>query len=672
MSSLFVRATSVDGDELPIPAGVDLVVSLFSAADPGGPVAAEILVNGPFSACADLFSWLGASVVIQTGAGTAVWWGKLVTVLLRFGGAEFGLTLDGMVNKVAVDYTTERIGGATVANTTTWVEDADSIARYGVFQHLERRSNISDERATYIRDRILERLSKPVKLPTRLSRGTHGGVIRCKGLYQDFDHVFYTQTRGLEVNETGQSRSIPLGLGFTSSKVGFDEVNDGLHTIEGQAIALPAGTRIRISGSTYNNGLRTIQYGTTIEAQGLTATTISFDAPDTVVDSADGLDFINANDMVQISGSTSGGNNRYTFVDSGTNDGDQFVIHDEDGGALTDRGAGDTIAITRANSVRLTESAYHELPATSVTVTADGMYIAQQFQTAAAGGWVVAKIALRCAREGTPNDNLRVELCADAGGGVPSTVLDFGEIVGSELPTQSAWVVFDLSGANITINPESTYWIKVSRTGSNDWQNYYSVDYSIELNYANGVMRTWDGVQYNIYDPDGDLFFRVIGAVETTTQISDVVIATSALTVDLATSSGIYTNQYRDGSDTAAGELDDLIASGTYLGKELQVLITSDRVLHVRDKPTLASADGADEWVYTEEGFLRLPSGGEIERGVLPVGRWLTLGADLGLQDVLATLSPFYCVSAEYDAQGDTLTVNPSEDSYFDIGGISQ
>ena len=127
MSSFSIFCTGVDGDPKIIPNGVDIVVSQYNSLEPGGPVRAELLANGPSSALADLFDWLGAELEIRTSRGTPIWWGRVTTVLIRFGGMEFGLTTVGMINKVAVDYTTERIGGASDAFTTDWVDDTESI-----------------------------------------------------------------------------------------------------------------------------------------------------------------------------------------------------------------------------------------------------------------------------------------------------------------------------------------------------------------------------------------------------------------------------------------------------------------------------------------------------------------------------------------------------------------
>lgn len=664
---LTVRLYAPNNDAVRLTRELSFVVLRMSGEDPGGPTQAEIAVNGPSEALQELLSWLAYRVEVINEHGTRVWWGMLETTLVRYGAFEVGLTTEGLGNRVMVEYSTERVGGAIERRQTDWAQNTDSILRYGQREFVERKAFLTDEAALLRRDRVLAELSKPQPV-IMLGVGDYGGTLQCRGYWASYDWVRYRQPAGLEAHEAAGAHAHPLGLGFASNQVGFNENNKDIHTIGGEVRHLAVGYKVRVTGSASNNGTHKIESGTSLNPQGIIANTISFTSPDLIDDSANGLGFINANDLIQIVGAANGANNRYAWVDNGTANGSQVNI-DETPGNLANESAGAQVAIQRANSVRTNSTFTRELPGPTVTVQAQGVKMAQSFTISSPTSWTAARVALRARKVGNPQDAIRVELCANASGN-PGAVLDTGTLTGLAIEDRSQWFTVQLSNT-VLLQPGVIYWLVVSRTAANDWDDFYLVDIDEGLGYAGGVLRVWDGAAWHIREPDADMLFRVLGATRTTTQLREM--AESAgwqiSGVDISVDSGVSVNQYRAGDASILTEMLDLLDIGTSWGTPLQALITADRVIHIRERP---SSSAGNDWAYTADGLLKLPGGHEVERGVLPVGRWLELKGGPRIADVVAPLSPFYCRAAEYDAGENRVIPDPSLQNIWEVGGLKE
>lgn len=658
-------------DQVGAPPGCVLAVNRYAGQNPGGPTTAELVAQGPAAGLWELTAWLGYRIEVFTDNDAPVWWGYIEEVTVNYGSIAVGRTIANVANRIAVAYTTERAGGQVESKQTGWAEDADSIALYGQRELLLSRSNLSDAQATAKRDRALATLAKP-QWVSRLGLGEPGGaVVRCRGFWASYGWTFYSQSAGLEAHDSGTSSEQPLGLGFTSAYVGFDDVNDALHQLYGRVKNLKAGYWLRISGSASNNSAFEVESGTSQDAVVYTASTISFenltDPEGKIADSANGLAHIDANDLIQISGATAGANNRYAFVRSGTNDGSEIII-DDGGVALVNASAGDTITIRRANSIRLDGALVRELAGATVNVHVYGQKIAQSFTLSANNSWTVAEIYIRIKKIGSPTGNISVQLCADSAG-APGTVLDAASLAAANIASTGGWHKFVFSNTRL-INYGTVYWIVISRSDAMDSDNYYTVDVGEELGYSGGGLLVYDGAAWQTRSPDADLFFRILGAWQTTKQIREIVTVAgwNIDGLDMPIDSGIESNQYRNGAATAQEELIDLLEDGTNQNRTLTALVGYDRHLHIQQTDT---AQPGDDWVYTVEGRVLLPSGAPVEAGVLPVGKWLTLDGAPEILDSLGAQRSILCLRAEYDALADTLTIDPDTDDKWDVGGIA-
>lgn len=101
----------------------------WSARAHGGPHRARVSVSGARDALTSLPRHLGEEVSIHSELGQVVWSGYVHEVEVWDGNLIVALSLDHVVNRVAVAYTASLGYGSEVRRTTDWVEDERSVER---------------------------------------------------------------------------------------------------------------------------------------------------------------------------------------------------------------------------------------------------------------------------------------------------------------------------------------------------------------------------------------------------------------------------------------------------------------------------------------------------------------------------------------------------------------
>lgn len=645
------------GNLLPWPAGVVVDMPTYGEQAQGGFDRAQIEATGPTDGLWALLRWLGYFVRIRNDAGDAVWFGLIYEATLRTGALEVGLSLDQMYNRIAVAYTTTGADGAAERATTAWAEDAESVARYGYKELLHTAADISPAQATALRDTLLATLSKP-RAHLSLESGQPGATLRCSGLCETLGWRYYSQLAGLEEHVDGGQEQ-PIGQGLTAATLGFTQ--DGrIHDTGNRLDALPKGHNVRVSGSTSNNGTHLLD-ASGKDGSSYTASTISFDPSDDVADSANGLSFLAADDIINITGSAS--NNGLRRVKTAA------------AGALTvstpptiiTGAVGPSVTIAQAGSIKTTSIFTNELPAATVTLTVHGQKVAQSFSLAASVSWTVDQVAINVKKIGAPGDSVKVELCADSAG-APGTVLASATVAAASIYATMNWVAFDL-GNTATISYGSTYWLVISRTVANDIDNYYAVDVDEGLGYSRGALKVWTGAAWVARATDADLAFRVLGAWETTKQIQEIYNACNQFfaALDLVDSSGVDSLQYRDGDGAGWAEVESLAAAGSSTGRRLLVSSTPDRVLRVQ----LQEQAGDNNLLLSTDGALRMPTGRLLPAGHLPTAKWVRLADVPGNVDALASLANIFIERAEWTSG--RLRLEPQgAPNVWDLGQVDQ
>lgn len=135
--------------------------------------------------------------------------------------------------------------------------------------------------------------------------------------------------------------------------------------------------------------------------------------------------------------------------------------------------------------------------------------------------------------------------------------------------------------------------------------------------------------------------------------------------------SGIFSNQYRDGSNTALAEMQALLDTGTTNNRRYTALVTVDRILEVAEEPVAAS-----DYYLTAGGVLVDKWGVVVEPSACPVAFWASYrdvaAASTNLSYV-APAGPVFVEESEYNADSNRLTLRSRDDpNPYDLLRFSQ
>jgi len=659
--SIQSRAFSNELQTLP----VQFKVGAYSWSVFGGPKSAEIQVEGDENDLWEMIERLRCPITIWSDNGDAVWWGFVAEVELQLPAWTVGVNIDSMYNRIAVAYTTAADNGETGAReTTSWLEDADSVAEYGRKELLYTSSGSSLAHAEAARAMLLAQKKFPIPTIERADNGKIGVTLRCRGWYSILNWRYYAESAGLEMYSTSgpgdqavgtQSAIVNEAAGasvgidgqianYTAATISFDAATQRINdSANGLAIFLD-GTTIRIKGSVSNDGTYTITDGANagyiavagsaivnetagasvgIDGQiaNYTAATISFDAAtQRINDSANGLaDFLD-DTTIRVEGSVS--NNGSYIVLAGGNAG--------------------FIAVEAANE-----------------------RIGQGFQLSKA--WTVKTVEINIKAVETVTDNVDVQICADASG-APGTVLGSGAITGSTVPADYVWMVINLT-TPVSLDAGTPYWLVVKRSGALDAVNYFVLEVNEDLGYSAGALRLYTGAAWVARVPDADLNFKLSSTEDTAIQIKNIVTAAGEFitAVDLDCYSGLPISQFRDGDGLALYEVEEMLKMGTSNFRRMLATVDINRRVRIYEEPT-----NDNPYLISKKGELRDALDNPVRAEQCPVGVYARLKDVIpGSLDTskLADPSLMFVDEAEYTPDTGKLMVQPrGMESPWDIG----
>jgi hypothetical protein len=652
-----------DGVPMLLPAGLELTHEWHSWAAVGGPEELEIRAQGEITALWETARWLRRRVEVKNELGDWVWWGMIAEVELTLGaGLRIGLSLDNMYNYVRVKYTWEDADGALRSDETNWGEDGVSIARYGYKELQQSQADTSAAAATALRDRLLSKLGKPHgAVAPAGGRETVGARLQATGWWRTLGWRYYQQLAGREGYEASGGKAQALGVAKAAATIGFREEPRRVFDV---GTGFMVGHRVVVAGSGSNNGTYEVASNVEQDAFTRTATTISFTAQDDIYDSGAGLSGLRVGDVVQVEGSDLNDGIYEIKSFDGTND--HLEVAEK---GIVVEAAGDSVTIRRRTYLTTVEELNEEDAGASVTLTLVGVKLAQSFTLENNVAWTAAEVTLRVRKVGSPADELKVELCGSSGGN-PGSVLDSGMIDPDDMTTGMDWRVAALSNS-VTLTYGTTYWLVISRTGSNDADNYYVVDVSEEAEYTLGSLKLWNGSAWVTRNPDADLPFVVWGEWETTEQLEQLATACGQFftAVEVVDASGVYARQYREGDNYALDEARELLEMGASDGRRMLAMVTRERRLLFYKQP---ESNSSLDWQLGNDGAVVSPLGEPIAPGKTPAGRWVHLKEIPGQIDAVAPLSPFFVERAQYFADG-RLSLEPEgAPSPYEIGQIEQ
>ena len=350
------------------------------------------------------------------------------------------------------------------------------------------------------------------------------------------------------------------------------------------------------------------------------ASTISFSASKIHDTSGSGLEIFDTGDWISVSGTAS--NNRSWLVTQSSSDGTEATIEVTDQ-EMTVEASGTSFTIYTASSIN------------------------QSFRNVSGSAWTAQNVHVRIKSVGSPSDAVWVQIRNNTSASI-GALRTSGSIVAASITETMSWIEIPLSASTNLAN-NTTYWLSLYRNGPVTSSAHYIVDVNEDLGYDNGQLWLHSGSSYHVRETDADMPFKVVGAQETTEQIREMVQSAGQFfnAIDIAVSSSIMTNQYRDGETTALTEINNLLNTGALNGKRLLVTVTPELRMKVYIEPEAT----ASRYKLRPNRKLYAYSDTEIELSICPVGMWLTLdnviptGVDVSR---IANFTTMFVDEAEY------------------------
>lgn len=657
MTNTDVAFLDFNDQPLATPANVNWVLDWANHLAVGGDDQANLLAYGPRARLWALRSLLGQRVITYDDRGDVTFHGLVETITWQTGAKKRTLSLRNMANRVAVAYTTSTAAGQE-RGTTDWSEDQASIDAFG---RKERRLSAADVSPAAAASKAATAIARGIAKPTTVLEVTGNGAtmatLECIGLYHTLDWVFYANDSGQIIHTGTEVADQPLGQGLTSGRIGFTAGH--IHDLDGALVLADPNISLTVTGSISNDGVWISDSQSRREAKSYAAATIFFNAADDIHDdTGQGLAFIDTDDYFEVSGAADGANNGIKKATSAS------ATHlTVDPSTIVTAAASPTITISRGTKVAIAGNLTNEFPAASasVTVTVHGTKLFQMFQLPTNVAWTAAEIGISVQLVGTPTDSIKVSLTT-VSNSQPGTTLDSATIAASALDEEMAERVFTLANT-VSMAPGSTYGILVERTGANSAANYYKVEVDNLGGYTGGLLRRYTGAAWT--DSVQSLQFRVSGAQQTTTQISDILSDAGQFiaAIDAQVTSGVSTNQYRDGDQTALSELLALLELGTAAGERILFDISPQRVIRIRTQPTAADSD----WLITDDGEVVADGRRPIRNARRIAGRWLQTDDVPPAVGYLSDMRRMFAEAAEMPADGPPQLSGQGEAGAWDL-----
>jgi hypothetical protein len=640
-----VRIFTMAGRRVPLPEVV-FVPQWYDAHLAGGYDQAEVCAYGDLKRLESLIDFAGNKIEILNRTGGRVWVGRIEESTLHTGSVEVGYSIKAMRNRVAVLWS-DRLGNN---GQTAWVEEPAGIARYGKRELIDSIADASEEAAENLRDTILARRAKPTRI-CRPAIDTQPLVrLACIGPVYTAEDVYYVQRAGLEENDAAGGKEQPLGQGFTSGRTGFTKSTARIHNLDGAMKYFFKDATVEISGSNANNNKSAkISAVDSRERQVYSATTISLDPIDDIMDSTGGLPMSN-DDYIHFTAAPSGTYLRVYRVKQGG--GNHCTL---DPANIGNESAGPTFTFERGNYVECGGTTFNtEFPQAGqqITLRTHGQEVLQSFKLQhGAEPLPLAEVQVRLKRVASVNDSLLCDVYVDNAGQLGQLVESSAPLLAADCTESFRYETFRFSQSG-RLTPGVQYWLRVRRSGAISAFGYWSVDVDEKVSYGLGALRLWTGTAWVARDPNASLIFRVLSVWETTKQISEILKQAQYLRgLDIRTPSGRYTNQYREGDLTLLDEIERLIEEGASGGRRLILTCSDDWWLQVsvkKEPPVFPLLR------YQQDGRLMTVHGEPLVHGWLPIGEYAEID---GLPRTLAREFLGYIERASYDCLEEKLSI---------------
>lgn len=662
----------------------------YSFNEIGGPRQATIKATGDAAAMASIFDLLGCPIELRNLSGGAVWWGRVVSVNV---GNE-GVSLDDMANSIAIVYTTVDKDGASTSAKTGWLTDSASIGEYGTKQLLKTASSISADAAAKMQASALAVKKYPVVKNDISARAEMSATIVCRGDSDMLKWMYYgassigvanwpgtgeysvSDSQTVSYKNEPENQTFQFGDASTSQYIRFGFKITGTRPIQlktlrlkGAKIGAPADNLIiDVYGDNGAGSLGTL-IGT-VQCANATVPNNSHAWFDIALDDAKAILIpgIQYHFKISRAGAISGSN--FFRIAS------HSALGYPDGSAFLWNGSA-WVTTSPSGSPSVSGDILFELSASiseasiGLNTTSANQRIAIPFQLGGSQNAAVGTMQIEVARVGNPTFDIVGYLCADSGG-APGTVIDSLSITCSTLSTNRTRISFNLP-LNTLNAPATTLWLQVYAGYPTSGVDYVRVFTDPTNTYTFGVTKAYNGSAWSAVTPVEKMWFEIVGTLETTTQIKNIVTAAGQFITggtEIETPSGVFTSPYRDGQQTAWAIISDLLKLGTSAGGVLLATITKDRRMRI-----YAAGDASnplENYYIDGKNNLMTSLNIPVDKSVCPVGVYIFRRdslAGMSSNSYLLNASSYPVADAEYDIENNYLRfIARGARDPFDIG----
>mgnify|MGYP000968432475 CR=1 FL=1 len=661
-------------------------VQSYSWNEIGGPKVATIRATGDDAQLAALFDLIGCPVEIRDQAGEARWWGRVVSVSA---GAE-GVTLDDMANSIAIVYTTTDKDGASVGAKTSWLTDALSIAEYGTKQLLKTTSTLTPAAAAQMQANALTvKRYPPVKTDISARSSTEATIV-CRGEWDLLRWVYYgapaigaknwpgtgaytvTDSQLTNYKAEPENQSFQFGDASTSQYVraGFKLPGTGTRPVQLKTL--------RLKGAKINNPVDPLIvdiYGDD-GAGGLGTLMGSIDVPNATVPAGSHAWFdVSLNSGTLKLWAVPGVQYHYKVRRTGALDATKYyrlaansALGYTDGASFAWNGSTWSSTSPNGNPSTASDILFEVVADTTeasfdLNGTAVHQRIAIPFQLGGTQNAAALSLAVTMQRNGNPAGTITGYVCDDSSGS-PGTPIDYVSVNCSDVPTEAGKVVFNLTG-NVLRSPTAPLWLQLYPsygTSGSDYVRVLSDPTNAYLAMTGaGPTKAYNGSVWSAIAPAESMWFEVVGGIETTEQIKNVIVGNGQFVsvAEIETPSGVFTSPYRDGNTSGQVAIADQLTLGTAAGEVLLATITKEKRLRILAD---AGSDPATDYAIDGDGQLFTALSIPADKCRCPVGVWIkrkdSLAAMSGNSALLNT-SSYAVAEAEYNAVDDSLRLTP-------------
>ena len=263
---------------------------------------AEFSVSGEVDDLFDILEYLSYVIKINDKTGNLKWAGYIVEATVTTKGFTVGFNLSQMYNRVRVKYSFTNLNGENEDGTTTWAENADSIARFGIKEKTLTMSDTKVDAANAKRDTFLTGHANPVSIITFETSDVAFATMVAVGAWNLLDWNYYDNPLGREMYENNSSRGMAIGWQITDTSFGFHFGR--LYDHGCRLHHMPENARFTVSGSQSNNRWFTLTNTAEDDTiQSVTSTGFVFDPFDDIA-LWENMSKFKAESMIRVTGST--------------------------------------------------------------------------------------------------------------------------------------------------------------------------------------------------------------------------------------------------------------------------------------------------------------------------------------------------------------------------------